>query len=540
MGHNSGVRFVNPAAKALLRLIPFLLSPPSHRPTEAIMKRLNRRQFHFSVAAGSAAVGLGASPRSAQAQSANETLGVAIVGVNGRGGDHINGFHADKRTEIRVLVDIDSAVANKRADMVEKLQGRRPEVFTDMRKAFELDSVDIVSTATPNHWHALCGVWAMQAGKDVYIEKPICHNVSEGRILVETAKKYGKMCQTGTQCRSSGALRPAMQFLADGGIGEVKLARGLCYKRRKSIGALGNYPIPGNVDFDLWSGPAAFTDPKVTRQQFHYDWHWQRHYGNGDLGNQGPHQTDIARWGLGLMRHPETILSYGGRLGYQAERKDPKYVDAGDTANTCVSIYDYGDKCIVFETRGLSVDDSADDEINRLFGSNRGNKVGVIFYGADGYLVQETYGKCVVYDKDFQRVKEFNGGQPHYANFIDAVVSRNSAELNADALEGHLSAAISHLGNISYYVGENNHANERELSEAVAQASGFEDNQATLQRTLKHLIDNGVELDKYPVSLGQVLKFDNESETFVGNSAANQLLTREYRRGYELPTVATV
>jgi predicted dehydrogenase len=504
------------------------------------MTQFTRRQFQSLIAAGTASAALAAAPKTARAMAANETLGVAIVGVNGRGGDHINGFLSDKRTEIRALIDIDSKVVNQRADQVAAKQGRRPQVFSDMRKAFELGEIDIVSTATPNHWHALCGVWAMQAGKDVYIEKPISHNIAEGRTLVETAKKYNRMFQTGTQCRSSGALRPAMQFIAEGGIGECNFARGLCYKRRKSIGALGDYPVPSNVDFDLWTGPATITDPKVTRQQFHYDWHWQRHYGNGDLGNQGPHQTDIARWGLGLMRHPNAILSYGGRLGYQAERKDPSYVDAGDTANTCVSVYDYGDKCIVFETRGLGVDDSADTEINKLFGFNRGNKVGVIFYGSNGYLVQESYDKCVAYDKDFNKIKEFTGGQPHYGNFIDACVSRNADELNADALEGHLSAAISHLGNISYYLGEDNQVPERDISQALAKFGGLDDNQATLQRTLVHLRDNGVDLDKYPLSLGASLRFDNDSETFPDNPAANQLLTREYRKGFELPSLATV
>jgi hypothetical protein len=240
------------------------------------------------------------------------------------------------------------------------------------------------------------------------------------------------------------------------------------------------------------------------------------------------------------MRHPESILSYGGRLGYQAERNDPSYVDAGDTANTCVSIYDYGDKCIVFETRGLAVDDSADDEINRLFGYSRGNKVGVIFYGSDGYLVQESYARCLVYDKDFNLVKEFTGDQPHYQNFIDAVVSRDAAALNADALQGHLSAAISHLGNISYYLGENNRVSEKELSEAVAKAGGRDDNQATLERTLRHLRDNGVDLDRYPVSLGAALRFDNETETFVDAPEADRWLTRLYRQGYEMPTAAQV
>jgi predicted dehydrogenase len=245
---------------------------------------------------------------------------------------------------------------------------------------------------------------------------------------VAAAKKYRRICQVGTQCRSNRALQDAMKFLAEGGIGQVNFARGLCYKRRGSIGPLGGYPIPEEADFNLWSGPAPYTTPKLTRPRFHYDWHWQRLYGNGDSGNQGPHQTDIARWGLGINRHPNSVITYGGRLGYQAERKDPNYVDAGDTANTEIAIYDYGDKCMVFETRGLSVDNAADIRINTMFDSTRGNKIGVIFYGTEGYLVQESYTHCVVFDLKGQIVKEFNGGGDHYDNFIRAVRSRKPEE----------------------------------------------------------------------------------------------------------------
>jgi predicted dehydrogenase len=501
------------------------------------MTLINRRQF-TSLAAATAA-GAAIAPRSvfSQETSPNDKIGVAVVGVNGRGGEHIREFIGDKRTEIRALVDIDEYVANKKADSIAEMQGKRPTVYADMRKAFDSPDIDAISTATPNHWHALCGIWAMQAGKDVYIEKPISHNITEGRALIEAAKKYKRIAQTGTQCRSSGAIRPAVEFLQSGGIGEVKLARGLCYKRRKSIGALGDYPVPPSVNFDLWSGPATFTTPKVTRKQFHYDWHWQRHYGNGDLGNQGPHQTDIARWGLGLMRHPNTIISYGGRLGYQAERDDPNYVDAGDTANTCVSIYDYGDKCIVFETRGLDVDDSKDEEINKLMGYSRGNKVGVIFYGTDGYLVQESYGRCMVYDKEFKMIKEFKGGTPHFKNFVDACISRKESDLNASMLEGHLSAGISHLGNISYYLGEDNRVDTKEIAKVLSSLKAYDDHQATLARTVQHLTDNKVDLEKYPISLGPLLAFDNETEKFKGNSAADALLTREYRRGFEVPSI---
>jgi len=504
------------------------------------MSSVNRRQFVKSAAATGAAFAV--APAIGRAgTSANDKIGACVVGVRGRGGSHLGGWLGDERTEVRAIVEVDETVAQKRADEIEKKQGTRPATYSDMRSAFESDDIDIVSTATPNHWHALTGIWAMQAGKDAYVEKPVCHNVWEGSAMIAAARKYGRMCQVGTQCRSSQAVQEAVQYIADGGIGTCTFARGLCYKRRKSIGALGDYEIPSNVDYNLWCGPAQYTDPKHTRPQFHYDWHWQRHYGNGDLGNQGPHQTDIARWGLGIDTHPSKIITYGGRLGYQAERNDPAYVDAGDTGNTEVSLYDYGEKCIVFETRGLGVNNSADDEINKLFQSTEGNKIGVIFYGSDGYVVQlKSYTHCLAYDKDMNLVREFKGSGNHFANFLDACQSRNVEDLNADVREGHLSAGISHLGNISYYMGEKTHATADELSAALKGVTTQDDNEATLQRTLKHLTQNGVDLERYPVSLGPLLEFDPERELFTNNSDANQYLTREYREPFVCPTADKV
>lgn len=499
----------------------------------------SRRSFLRTASA--AGVAFSVAPAIGRAgYSANESIGVCVVGVNGRGGSHISEYLDDNRTEIRAIVDVDEEVGNRRCSDIEKKQGSRPKFFTDMRKAFEDDSIDIVSTATPNHWHALTGIWAMQAGKDAYVEKPVCHNVLEGTALIAAARKYNRMCQVGTQCRSSEAVREAVAFIQSGGIGTCNFARGLCYKRRASIGALGDYPIPSNVNFDLWSGPAQFTDPKVTRQKFHYDWHWQRMYGNGDLGNQGPHQTDVARWGLGIDSHPVSILTYGGRLGYQAERKDPNYVDAGDTGNTEISIYDYGDKCIVFETRGLEIRKGADDELDKLFQSDSGNKIGVVFYGSEGYVVQRTYNHCVAYDKELNVLKEFKGGDNHFGNFISACESRNVADLNADVREGHLSAAVSHLGNISYYMGEGNKVSVSELRSVLEKVKSLDDNAATLERTVKHLEQNGVDLEKYPLALGAHLEFDPQKETFTNNPDANQYLTREYREPYVCPTAERV
>lgn len=505
------------------------------------MVQRTRRQLLQDSLLGTAALYVApmfAGAASEQSASANDKLLCAVIGVNSRGGNHIDAYCARKDVEIAYIVDIDEKVGQKGCAAVEKKTGRRPKFVKDMRTVFDDKSINFVSAATPNHWHALCGVWAMQAGKDIYLEKPISHDVVEGRALVAAAKKYGRICQVGTQCRSNPAVQEAVKFMADDGIGFVGLARGLCYKRRKSIGPLGDYPIPAGVDFDLWSGPAPFTTPKMTRPNFHYDWHWQRHYGNGDTGNQGPHQTDIARWGLGLNRHPNSVIAYGGRLGYQAERKDPKYVDAGDTPNTQIAIYDYGDKCIVFETRGLSVDDSADAELNRVFDSTKGNKIGVVFYGSEGMLVQREYTHCVAYDLKGKIIKEFKGGgdQRHFDNFLAAVKSRNAEMLNSNAFQGHLSASLAHLANISSYLGEKNKVSLEQAKAVLAKVKSRDDNLATFERTVQHFKDNGVDLDATPMAIGPLLQFDPEKEVFVNNDAANKMLRREYRAPFVVPT----
>ncbi len=503
------------------------------------MTKKTRRQFlqdsMLAAAAISAAPMIGSATK-VQAKSANEKLLCAVIGCNGRGGSHISAYSSRKDCEIAYIVDPDEKVGESRCSAIEKRTGRRPKWVRDMRTVFDDKSVDFISTATPNHWHALCGVWAMQAGKDAYIEKPISHDIPEGAALVAAAKKYKRMCQVGTQCRSNPAIQDAMAFLANGGIGEVNFARGLCYKRRRSIGALGDYPIPKEIDFNLWSGPAPYTTPKLTRSRLHYDWHWQRLYGNGDSGNQGPHQADIARWGLGINRHPNSVITYGGRLGYQAERKDPSYVDAGDTANTEIAIYNYGKKCMVFETRGLSVDNSADIEIETMFDSTKGNKIGVIFYGTEGYLAQVSYTHCLVYDLKGTLVKEFKGGGDHFDNFIKAVRSRRSQDLNSDAFQGHLSAALAHLANISYYLGEKNKVSVKEAKAVLEKVTSRDNNIVTLNRTVRHLTDNGVDLDKYPISMGPLLEFDPEREVFTNSTAANDILHRQYRSPFVCPT----
>ncbi|HBT77652.1 MAG TPA: gfo/Idh/MocA family oxidoreductase [Planctomycetaceae bacterium] len=520
------------------------------------MARMNRRRFLEDsllalTAVSAASRGFGsATSLFAQdehvetATSPNEKLGLAIIGGGSRGGDHIKGFLDDKRSTILYICDPDPSREDARLDRIAEMQGGlRPKFVTDMRKAFEDPAVDIVSCATTNHWHALCCLWALEHGKHCYLEKPVSHNMHEGFALEAAVKKYGKIVQAGTQCRSGKACIDAARFIRDGGIGNVDFARGLCYKRRKAIGAKGDYPIPEGVDYDLWSGPARMLP--VTRRNFHYDWHWQREYGNGDLGNQGPHQTDIARWFLDLDRYPNSVISYGGRLGYQAQMKDDGYVDAGDTANTEVSIYDFGDKCIVFETRGLETKpctvpgfDAIGDGLGDGIGTAIGTGVGVIAYGSEGYLVQsrldrQVYDYCAAYDMEGNLVKEFVGGDNHYGNFVDAVLADDASILNAPIRVGAISAALSHMGNISYYLGENNKVPVSELETALKEIKSLdpENNSGTLERTVEHLKANGVDLDKYPLSLGPLLTFDSEKKTFA-DPAAQKLATREYRDGY--------
>ncbi|QDT96879.1 Gfo/Idh/MocA family protein [Gimesia aquarii] len=483
------------------------------------MSQHSRREFlEQSMFAAASAAALGASiphlsAAESESSSPNEKLRVALLGVNGRGQSHLSAFTGRKDTEVVAVVDPDESVGMKKGvGNVYKKTNKKPAYYKDLRKAFDDQKIDIVSIATPNHWHALGAIWAIQAGKDVYCEKPVSHNVSEGRRIVEAARKYNKIVQTGTQCRSQPGLIDAIKFVKDGGIGEVKLARGTCYKRRKSIGPKGNYDVPASVDYDLWLGPAPMAP--LTRKRFHYDWHWQTPTGNGDLGNQGIHQMDVARWGLGVHSIGDSVQAYGGRLGY---------VDAGDVANTQVSIHQFGDKRLVFEVRGLETE------------AYRGAKVGVIFYGSEGYVVIPSYNSASAFDLDGKLIKKFSGSADHFANFVDAVRSRKISDLNADIEEGHISSALCHLGNISYELGE-----KVPVQELNARFTGDAEAQETLGRYREHLSNNKLDPAKTQVSLGPELSLDGKKEVFTGSmaSAANPKLTREYRAPFVVPSTA--
>ena len=502
------------------------------------MAQFTRRQFleDSLLAAAAMAVlpghGLLAADES-QSKSPNEKLGVAVAGVHGRGRNHVSNFlytaetgdssgdskrsPRRKDTEITYIIDADEAVGQKCCEEIAKLQGRKPKFVKDIRKMLDDPSVDIVSTATPNHWHALAAIWSMRAGKHVFVEKPASHTVSEGRSIVEAARRYNRICQVGSQRRTLAGTVDAVQYVLSGKIGEVKLARGLCYKFRPSIGPKGEYKVPDSVDYDLWSGPAPILP--LTRKELHYDWHWQWPYGGGDLCNQGVHEMDVARWGLGESGLSKRVFSYGGRLGYE---------DAGETPNTFVTVHEYPDdgKTLVFEVRGLKTDGLRDA------------KIGVIFYGSDGYVVLTTYTDGAAFDLKGNLVKKFHGGGNHYANFLKAVRSGKKEDLNADILEGHLSAALCHMSNVSYRLGQE--APLSDLKKRLAELKTNDNALETLDRVTAHLTDNGIKIDDMKLRVGPELAFDPAGETFSGNDAANHLVTREYREPFVVPAAGKV
>jgi predicted dehydrogenase len=273
---------------------------------------------------------------------ANDRINVAVVGVRGRGRDHISVFGSRRSARVVAVCDIDTAQSERAVALAEKVQGFKPRAYQDFRKLLEDREVDVVSIATCNHWHALQTIWACQAGKDVYVEKPASHNVWEGRKMIEAARKYQRIVQVGMQSRDIAHKRRAIELLRQGAIGKLYMAKGLCYKRRRSIGRQPDGPVPPGVDYDLWLGPAPWRPFNPNR--FHYNWHWFWDTGNGDIGNQGVHEMDIARWGLGKQTLPTVVHSTGGKFVYDDDQETP---------NTQIAEFDYGDCLLVFEVRGL-------------------------------------------------------------------------------------------------------------------------------------------------------------------------------------------
>ena len=486
------------------------------------MKYFDRRGF---LKAGAAAAGVFyIAPTSWAQKSPGDTLNSVVVGFNGRGGAHIGALSGLKDSGVRLaaLCDVDEGVLRKGVDAQDK-KGVKVTPYSDIRKVLENKDIDIVSIATPNHWHSLAAIWAVQAGKDVYVEKPVSHNVWEGRQLVNAARKYKKIVQTGTQSRASRTgIGEAVKFVQSGQLGKILAVRGTCYKPRGSIGKTeGAKPIPPGIDFDLWCGPAP--KDELRRSKLHYDWHWIWNYGNGDLGNQGIHQMDIGRWFTGEMELSPRVWSVGGRVGY---------VDDGETPNTQVVYHDYAKAPLIFEVRGLPSKKGAKD-MDKFMGST----IGVVVHCEGGHITVPSYTGSAAYDKDGKEIKswkESKGGENgHFKNFVEAVRSRKSEDLYAEILEGHLSSALCHTGNISYRLGQ------KEAPGAILEKiKGDREATKTVERMYEHLKANEVDINMDKLAIGPVLKMDPKTEKFIGNAEADKQLTRDYRKPFVVPAIS--
>ena len=435
---------------------------------------MDRRHFLVSSAA---AVGAASSAFGAP----NDTVRLAVIGIggkgariSGRGRDHLNAFGKLEKVEIAALCDVDQQHLEAAADLVVKSGAKKPQTYTDYRKILDDKSIDAVSIATPNHWHTLMSIQACQAGKDVYVEKPCSHNIFEAKQIVAAARKYNRIVQQGSQIRSSEAVQEAVEKLRDGLIGDVYMARGLCYKWRDTIGRAPVAPVPAGVDYDLWTGPAPKRE--FTMNRFHYNWHWFWDTGNGDLGNQGIHQVDIARWGMGV-KYPVKVSAMGGHYMFDDDQETP---------NTLQVAFEFDGggkrKLIEFEVRHWISNHEA--EIKE---AGNTNTIGDIFYGSKGYLVVDSYTSYKSYLGTQQEPGPAKkAGGDHFLNFIEAVRSHKRETLNSEIEEGAISTTIMHLANISYRV-------------------------------------------------GRTIHFDEKTMTCIGDAEANKLLTREYRKPFVVP-----
>jgi predicted dehydrogenase len=407
-----------------------------------------------------------AAPLARAARGPNDKIRVAVLGVNGRGKDHIGGFMAQKDAEVVALCDPDGILLRKRADEFNSKYSKKVKTQKDLRDIFADKDIDAVSIATPNHWHSLAAIWACQAGKDVYVEKPGSHNIFEGRKMVEAAKKYNRIVQHGVQLRSSEALREGVDLLRKGAIGNVYMSRGLVFRWRPSIGNKQPTPVPENFDYNLWEGPA--THVPFSPRHVHYNWHWHWHWGNGDVGNQGIHETDMCMWGLGVDTLPEKITSLGGKFTFDDDKETPE-------VQTSLYHYPGQKKMIQFEVRHWMTNDEG------------GASVGNIFYGTEGYMVVKNYDTFEIYlGQKKEKGPARKAGGDHYANFIKAIYSRKTSDQNGPVESAHVASGLAHLGNISY-------------------------------------------------RLGRALTFDPKIEKFVGDKEADKMLTRTYRKGFEVP-----
>ena len=475
------------------------------------MKRIARRD----LLKGSITAGLSLAMPFSRTRGANNDIRAAVVGIRNQGTNHINWFRKIPGVRVVAICDADKQFVDREEQEFKK-RSETVDAYVDYRKLLKDKDIDVVITASPNHWHALVTVWACQAGKDVYVEKPVSHNIWEGRQMVKAARKHNRIVQAGTQRRSDTGLPEAIEYIKQGNLGKIRVVHGIVYVRRGSIGKVdGPQPIPKSVDYNLWCGPAPMTP--LMRRSLHYDWHWVWPTGNGDFGNNGIHFIDICRWFIGADKVAPRVVSIGGRFGY---------IDDGETPNTQIIFYDYKPAPVIFEVRGLPRA-KGDPAMNEF----RGTRAGTVVQCENGYFVGGW-----AYDNNGKKIKQFSrtGGGGHHANFIKAVRSRKKSDLNAEILDGHLSTALCHMGNISHRLGKA--MPPEQIAETVKANKDFAD---SFERLEHHLKANQVDFKLTPRTAGPGLTMDPNKEIFVGDFSkeANMLLTRNYRRPFVVPEI---
>jgi predicted dehydrogenase len=474
--------------------------------------RVTRRTFLRKAARGAviATFAIAGTEASGRVLGSNDAIRVGIAGIHGRGGSHIDEFKGMEGVRVTYLIDPDASLFESRA---KKAGGKPIRCVQDVRAALDDKDLDVISIATCNHWHSLMTIWACQAGKHVYVEKPLSHNVYEGRKAVEAARKYNRAVQHGTQQRSSGGRAREIAAVQSGHYGKLLVSKGYCAKPRWSIDFKKPEPPPSHLDFNLWLGPAP--QQEFHRNLVHYNWHWFWDTGNGDIGNQGVHEMDIARWAIPGATLPRRVVSLGGRFGY---------ADQGETPNTQMAVFEFDEALLVFEVRGLVGGKSKDRP-----------RVGNEYYTTEGRIADGRF-----YPKsggEPEKLEDFGEGgrsvrpRGNFGNFIDCVRSGKTADLNADVLEGHYSSALCHLANISYRLGTEVPFDSK--------SKRLGDDRVVLD-TFKALEENltkgvGLKLEGLKYRLGRTLEFDAASERFDGDQEANRLLSRAYREPFVVP-----
>lgn len=473
------------------------------------MVGINRRDF----IKGSIVAGMTMTIPFSRAMGANDDIRVAVIGFRGKGGQHIGVFRKIPGVRVVALCDVDRNILAREVNKFKK-RNEKVKACTDLREIMDDDSIDAVVIATPNQWHSLATVWACQAGKDVYVEKPVCHEMWEGRQMVKAARKYNRIVQSGTQNRSDVGLIDALDYIRQGNLGKILWVHGLWYKLRPSIGNVkGPQKVPEQIDYNLWTGPAPL-EP-LMRKKLHYDWHWIWETGNGDISNLGIHQVDVCRWFIGEAGLPQKSISLGGRFGYR---------DDGQTPNTHMAYFHYDSAPVILEVRGLPRSKGV-----RASDSYRGTRAGNIVQCENGYFVGGRGGGWA-YDNSDKKIKQFkgDGGAGHQANFIEAVRTRDRNKLAADIKQGYISTSMCHLVNISYRLGRLS-----PLGRVKEEMNVHEEALNTFENIKEHLEANKVDLKKHPFRLGTWLEWDGRNEKFTGGfpaSWANRMMKRQHYR----------